>query len=130
MKKLRTSRRQFLQLAAGAGVATTALDGLTKTAATPTGATPTGAAPTAAASPTAPAGVGPVIGDDRIHIEFDPEMRMRVSGAAKAALTDWSAAESLQLGPDSCLNRFQLKSQSRQDMQGPLGRAPDCNSWA
>ena len=102
MKKLRTSRRRFLQLAAGAGVATTAFDVMAKA--------------------TAATRVAPVIGDDRIYIEFDPAMRMRVSGASKATLTGWSAAESLEVGPDSRLDRFELKSQSRQDMEGPLGK--------
>ena len=107
MKKLRTSRRHFLQLAAGAGVATTGFDLLAKPTATATG--------TAAAA-------APVIGDDRIYIEFDPEMRMRVSGAAKVALTGWSAADGLEVGPDTRLDRFQLKSQTRQELQGPLGK--------
>lgn len=103
MKKLRTSRRQFLQLAAGAGVATTAFDVMARTAATSVG-------------------VAPVIGDDHIYLEFDPAMRLRVSGAAKAALTGWSAAEAVELGPDTRLDRFLLKDQSRQAMEGPLGK--------
>jgi alpha-galactosidase len=104
VKKLRTSRRHFLQLAAaGAGVATTGFDLMAQTTAT------AGA-------------VAPAIGDERISIEFDSDMRMRVSGAAQAALTGWSAAESLDVGPGSRLDRFQLRSQSRQEMEGPLGQ--------
>ncbi|MBS0422732.1 MAG: alpha-galactosidase [Proteobacteria bacterium] len=103
MKKLPTSRRQFLQLAAGAGVASTGFNLMAKETAT------AGAA-------------APVIGDQRIHLEFDSEMRLRVSGAAQAALTGWSAAERLDLGPDSRLERFQLRSQSLEDMEGPLGK--------
>ena len=111
MKKLRTSRRQFLQLAAGAGVATTAFDLVAKTAAVP---------------------AQPNLGDSRIFLEFDPQMRLRVSGGAAppapgaaapgSTLTSWSATESLEIGPDSHLDGFRLNTQTRQDLRGPLGK--------
>jgi alpha-galactosidase len=89
VKKLRTSRRRFLKLAAGASVATTAFDLVL-----------------AADSPPA------TLGDGRISIEVDPQMRMRVSG------TSWSTPDSL----DSRPNSFVLKSHAKQEIKGPLGK--------
>jgi alpha-galactosidase len=105
VKRLRTSRRRFLQLAAGAGVASSsiflgnraqALDARGTDAAT--------------------------IGDGRILIEFDPQMRSRVwhlppvagrnrvGGRDRAiALTDWAAAEVLTLGDGSAVSQFALR---------------------
>lgn len=99
MKKLRTSRRRFLKLAAGASVATSTFD-------------------LVLAADSSPA----VLGDGRISIEVDPGMRMRVSGGSGSPLTSWSAPDSLEVGPDERLNRFVLKSHSKQEMTGPLGK--------
>src|SRR5690242_11035837 len=98
MKKLRTSRRRFLKLAAGASVATTA-------------AFRVGAAP-------ADARGGTSVGDDRILIEFDSEMRMRLS-SQRTALTQWSSPDALEIQRNSRLERFALKEQSKQDIQEP-----------
>jgi alpha-galactosidase len=100
VKKLPTSRRRFLQLAAGAGVATSAFDLVL-----------------AADSPPAR------LGDGRISIEVDSQMRMRVSAAgasqpAQAPMTSWSAPDSLDSGLDS----FVRKAQGKQDIKGPLGK--------
>ena len=92
MKKLQTSRRRFLKLAAaGASVAGATFD------------------LTLAADASSPA----TLGDGRISIEVDPQMRLRVSG-----LTSWSVPDNLNSEPTSWV----LKSQSKQDMKGPLGK--------
>jgi alpha-galactosidase len=94
VKKLRTSRRRFLKLAAGASVATAPFD----------------LAPfdlvLAADAPPA------TLGNGRISIEVDAQMRMRVSG------TSWSVPDSL----DSRPNSFVLKSHAKQQIKGPLGK--------
>jgi len=92
VKKLHTSRRRFLKLAAaGASVAGATFD------------------LTLAADASSPA----TLGDGRISIEVDPQMRLRVSG-----LTSWSVPDNLNSEPTSWV----LKSQSKQDMKGPLGK--------
>ena len=113
MKKLRTSRRRFLQIAAGAtagaSVATRAL-ALSKTL------SPEGEK------------VAASLGDSRILIEFDPQMRSRlwhVEAAptpAKIALTRWAASDSVLLEKSPRLDLFELREQSKQDIDGPLGR--------
>ena len=97
MKKLRTSRRRFLKLAAGASVATTALDF---------------AGATLAASKAADKGP-PMVGDNLISLEFDPQMRLRVSGGAAAltpgaaapqvALTSWSIPDAVDIAEGASL---------------------------
>jgi alpha-galactosidase len=134
VKKLRTSRRRFLKLAAGAGVATTALDF---------------AGVTLAASKAADKGP-PIVGDGLITLEFDPQMRLRVSGGAaaltpgaaapQAALTSWSTPDAVEVGSgpridsDAHVDRaaradastridsFDLSSHSKQDFDGPFGK--------
>jgi len=88
VKKLRTSRRRFLKLAAGASVATTAFE--------------LGGRAVAAES-------APTLSDQRISIEFDPQMRLRI-----APLTNWSA-------PDP-LGDFVLKSHSKHAINAQLGK--------
>src|ERR1700761_9350224 len=85
VKKLRTSRRRFLKLAAGASVAFDL----------------TGRVLAAEAAPT--------LSDQRISLEFDPEMRLRL-----VSLTGWSATDPL--------GHFVLKSHSKQEMRGQLGK--------
>lgn len=123
MKKLRTSRRRFLKLAAGASVATTALDF---------------AGATLAASKAADKGP-PIVGDSMISLEFDPQMRLRVSGGAAAltpgaaaptsaatvsqpALTSWSIPDAVELADGTRVGSFDLTSHSRQDFDGPFGK--------
>ena len=123
MKKLRTSRRRFLKLAAGASVATTALDF---------------AGATLAASKAADKGP-PIVGDSLISLEFDPQMRLRVSGGAAAltpgasaptsaatvsqpALTSWSIPDAVELADGTRVDSFDLTSHSRQDFDGPFGK--------
>ena len=92
MKKLQTSRRRFLKLAAaGASVASATFD------------------LSLAADASSPA----TLGDGRISIEVAPQMRMRIS-----SLTSWSVPDNL--GPEPA--NWVLKSQSKQDMKGPLGK--------
>jgi alpha-galactosidase len=91
VKKLPTSRRRFLKLAAaGASVAGATFD-------------------LALGADSSPA----TLADGRISIEVDSQMRMRVS-----ALTDWSVPDNLGAGP----TRWILKSASKQDLHGPLGK--------
>ena len=134
MKKLRTSRRRFLKLAAGASVATTALDF---------------AGATLAASKAADKGP-PIVGDSLISLEFDPQMRLRVSGGAaaltpgaaapQAALTSWSTPDAVEVGGGAPVDNgthldgetrvdggtrvdsFDLTSHSKQDFDGPFGK--------
>jgi alpha-galactosidase len=116
VKKLRTSRRRFLKLAAGASVATTALD---------FAAAPLAAAKAAENSP-------PVVADSLISLEFDPRMRLRVSGGAaaltpgaaapQAALTTWSAPDAVEVGESTRVNDFELASHSKQEFEGPYGK--------
>jgi len=146
VKKPRTSRRRFLKLAAGASVATTAL-GLNEQALgrTADSANGTAGAPSAADGATAAgtATTAASLGDDRILIEFDSQMRTRVSAghaagrastseasaseaakataSRKAALTHWSPTDSVEIKGASLLDRFALKKQSQQDIEGPLG---------
>jgi len=114
VKKLPTSRRRFLQIAAGASVATGTVflgDG------------------TRASGAQAPRDGVASLGDDRILIEFDSQMRSRVwsrtgvpGNAQKTALTRWAAAETLVIGTDTRVEQFALREQTRQPVDGPLGR--------
>ncbi|MGH8140567.1 MAG: glycoside hydrolase family 36 protein [Steroidobacteraceae bacterium] len=114
MKKSRTSRRRFLQLAAGASVASSSvLGGASARALVATGANE--------------AGVAAFLADDRIRIEFDPKMRLRIwhlNGAQGLGieLTNWAACESLALGNGSQVDHFALHAQSKHAVDGPLGR--------
>jgi alpha-galactosidase len=103
VKKLPTSRRQFLQFAAGAGVASGSVL-LSAPARALVGR-----------GPGEPA-VAAVLSDDRIRIEFDSEMRSRIVG-----LTRWAACDSLLLKDGSRLDRFALREQTRQGVAGPAG---------
>ncbi len=115
MKKLRTSRRRFLKFAAGASVATSTA--FLNTATRADGAEK-------------PGGVAVSLGDDRILIAFDSQMRSRVWHAhpaatakeGKIALTRWAASDTLAVGPGAPLDRFALREQSKQNIDGPLGR--------
>ena len=130
MKKPRTSRRRFLKLAAGAGVATTAFtldeQALARIAGPAGGksAASTGDAAATTGGATVPGHAPPAasLGDDRVLIEFDSQMRARVStGTRKVALTQWSPPDSVQIAGASRLDRFVLQEQSKQDIEGPLG---------
>jgi alpha-galactosidase len=113
VKKPRTSRRRFLKIAAGAGVAagTVGLGG--KSAALAAGAV--GAAPAS-------------LGDGQILIELDSRLRWKIwhlhpgGDSPKVALTRWSAPDMLVTGTDSHVDRFTLTDQSREDIDGALGR--------
>jgi alpha-galactosidase len=120
VKKPRTSRRRFLKIAAGAGVAAGTV-GLS-------GRSPAGVAQAAGATAAATA-----LGDSLILLEFDRRMRLKVwqvrSGAdsQKVALTRWAAPDRLVTGADShvdqvAIDQFTLADQSREDIDGPLGR--------
>jgi alpha-galactosidase len=102
VKQHRTSRRRFLQWAAGAGVAS--------------GSTLLGL-PAQAALPRAPsAGPAAALSDRCLQIEFDAAMRSRISH-----LTAWAAADSLELKDGRRVDQFALREQSRQRLEGPFG---------
>ena len=113
MKKPPTGRRRFLKIAAGASVASSGIFRASGTFALATQAT---------------GGVAAALGDDRILIEFDPELRSRVwhkspaGGGGNIALTRWAPAETLVIGPDERLDRFALRDQAKQSVDGPLGQ--------
>ena len=113
MKKPRTSRRRFLKIAAGASVAASTL-GLTGRH--------------LARAAQAAQGAVATVGDGQILLEFDPQMRARVcnmqagTGSQKVALTRWAAPDVLVVGTDSHLDRFTLHDQSKEAINGPLGR--------
>jgi alpha-galactosidase len=111
VKKLRTSRRRFLKLAAVTSVATSAIGLTTRHA---------------LAAPDSQKGAAATLGDTRILIEFDSQMRTRVThvaaGGRKVLLTHWAASDSLTIGTASRLDRFAMREHSKQDIDGPLGR--------
>ena len=113
MKKIRTSRRRFLQFAAGASVASG-----TVLIADPARALVAGPPRDTAAA---------ILGDDRILIEFDSKMRWRLShlqGAGdggKVALTEWAASDGLVLANGSSIEQFALREHSKQHVDGPFG---------
>lgn len=108
----RTTRRRFLQLAAGAGVASrTAL------------AT---AAPLRVSADEGLAAAS--LGDARLLLEFDSTLRLRVShrragkdAHAATVLTPWSAGDSLLLAADHRIDHFTLTEQSSDAIEGPHG---------
>jgi alpha-galactosidase len=113
VKKPRTSRRRFLKIAAGAGVAASTLGLTGRPVARAAGATE---------------GPAVALGDSEILLEFDSQMRTRVwnrqagAGSRKVALTQWAAPEVLVVGTNTRLDQFALHDQSKQDVSGPLGR--------
>lgn len=138
MKKPRTSRRRFLKIAAGAGVAAGTL-GLTGRQVARAdqgvqGAAAVKAAHGAAANTgqevAAKAGEGDAaaLGDSQILLEFDAQMRARVwnmhagAGGRKVALTHWAEPDALVIGTNTRIHRFELHDHSKEDMTGPLGR--------
>ena len=114
VKKLRASRRRFLQFAAGASVASGT--GLLSAPAR---------ADIAAAAPESSAAA--FLGDDRILIGFDSNMRSRIwhlraaGDVRKTALTDWAVSEILLLKDRSHLLDFALVEQSKEAIDGPFG---------
>ncbi len=111
MKQPHTGRRRFLKLAAGASVATTAVSLNKQLLARD--ADPANVAAATAAGTAVPVAS---LADDRIRIEFDSHMRIRVS-----ALTQWSPPDAVEIQRGSRLDRFALQEQSKQDIEGPLG---------
>ncbi|MDB6102140.1 MAG: alpha-galactosidase [Gammaproteobacteria bacterium] len=112
--KVDTSRRGFLKLA---GVSVVAGAGLT-THGRAVGTLPPRDAMAAAS-----------LGDNRILIEFDSQTRSRIwhlpAGAnqgPKVALTQWATTESLTLADGTRIDQFALRDQTKQDVDGPLGR--------
>ncbi len=108
-----TTRRRFLQLAAGASVASRAA---LASATARTLATKAGEASVAS------------VGDANLLLEFDGEMRLRLwhlSGATpaarKASLTPWVASDSLLLGDRRRINRFVLEHHSTDAIDGVHG---------
>jgi alpha-galactosidase len=112
VKKIRTSRRRFLQFAAGASVACSNISLIPPARALVARSTADAAAA--------------ILGDQRILIEFDSQMRSRLShpragDGHKVALTRWAASDSLMLANGSRLDQFALRDQSKQHIDGPFG---------
>jgi alpha-galactosidase len=147
VKKLRTSRRRFLKLAAvttGVATGTVALGGRALAARDAAGQSASSVA---------------ALGDRRIAIEFDGQMRTRIwdtragdahaahptsasaaesaraSGSAPAVirtaatagidaapLTRWSASDALVIANGAPVDHFELRDHAKQDITGPLGR--------
>ena len=111
MKKNRTSRRRFLQFAAGATVASSGVLGV-------------GAARAIVPHDSVAAAQ---LSDSRILIEFDSQMRTRISHqpaagtGRKVILTRWAASESLLLTDGTRLDRLCLARQSKESIDAPLG---------
>ena len=103
---IRTNRRRFLQLAAGASVASPVL--LTG----PSGA----AVPRAATEAQAPV----VLGDGVLAIEFDGRMRSRM-WRGKSAVSDWAVSEYLVAESGQPINAFTLREHATQPISGPHG---------
>jgi alpha-galactosidase len=102
VKKLSTSRRRFLQLAAGTGLASGSLFA------------------NASANASSDPRVAATAGDGRLLIEFDSKMRTRL-WHQKTALTHWSASDSLLLKDGSRLEDFVMQRHTTQRIDGPLG---------
>jgi alpha-galactosidase len=117
VKKTSTSRRRFLQFAAGAGVASGGSLLAGRASALVTSAAPGEAPGTAAAAAR----------DSRLLIEFDTSMRARLSQLPGAGhgetlvLTPWAACDSLLLANGARVDQFALREQSTQPIDGPSG---------
>ena len=103
------SRRRFLQLVAGTGVASHALAGMDSQAASAVATT-----------------LGASIGDDALRLEFDSHMRSRAwhvqgSGKPSIALTAWAETEYLLLADGSRVEHFQLRHQEREPVRDQHG---------
>lgn len=103
------SRRRFLQLVAGTGVASHALAGMDSQAASAVATT-----------------LGASIGDDALRLEFDSHMRSRAwhvqgSGKPSIALTEWAETEYPLLADGSRVGHFQLRHQEREPVRDQHG---------
>ncbi len=103
------SRRRFLQLFAGTGVASHALAGMDSQAASAVATT-----------------LGASIGDDALRLEFDSHMRSRAwhvqgSGKPSIALTEWAETEYPLLADGSRVGHFQLRHQEREPVRDQHG---------
>ncbi|MFI4878464.1 MAG: hypothetical protein ACHP9U_06450, partial [Steroidobacterales bacterium] len=102
-----TSRRRFLGLVAGAGMAPYAF----------------GSAE-AAAPARNPSRSAAVIGDGVLYLEFDSRLRARIShvrGEKRVPLTPWSASESLSVAGQGRIEAFALEKVERENLEGPQG---------
>ena len=115
MKKNRTSRRRFLQLAAGAGVTSGSV-------------LLTGRARAMDSRGADHAVHRASLSDDQLVIEFDASLRSRLwhrqgrdSENRKVALSPWAAADSLVLGGGERIDEFALREQLTQAVQGRHG---------
>jgi alpha-galactosidase len=107
----RTTRRRFLQLVAGSGLASRAALGADTRGPTPS---PDAAVPAAS------------IADTMLRLEFDSGMRTRAWHLRHArepplALTAWAVTESLLLADGGSLTEFALEHAERQTLDGPHG---------
>jgi alpha-galactosidase len=108
-----TTRRRFLLLAAGTGVASRAALGATGSAVSPEGDQP---------------GAPVSLGDSKLLLEFDRAMRSRAwhvrseaGGQSRRPLTAWAATECLLLSDGTHVQRFGLQHAERESFGGPHG---------
>ncbi len=125
MSRIPTSRREFLQLVAGAALAGQA-SAAVASAASATPAAQAAAAGSAAARATTMQGSSPSIGDGALRVAFDASLRsclQRVGSAPShpLALTDWAATEWLLLADGSRMDRFALQEAATRPIDGPHG---------
>jgi len=103
VSRARSSRRRFLKLVAGAGVASRVLG--TRSLA-------------AAAALGSDTGSTAEIADSALHLEFDSALRLRASrvaaGGLPAALTDWAASDALVLADGSRVEQFERQHGARE----------------
>jgi alpha-galactosidase len=110
----RTSRRSFLQIAAGASVASGSVF-------------LTGRANALVFDGHGDFTAAAMLADHRILIEFDPKMRSRIShraaknDARDTVLTRWAASEILMLANGTRVDQFALREHGTQEFDGPLG---------
>ncbi|MBS0365856.1 MAG: alpha-galactosidase [Proteobacteria bacterium] len=109
-----TTRRQFLQLAAGAGMAPGALGGLALAATE--GGNPDPAPGTAAPHELA---------DAVLQLRFDQQLRSRLAhwrGGTAYPLTPWMASEWLELEGGARITLFSVDRDQHEPLEGPRGR--------
>ena len=115
MTRIPTTRRQFLQLAAGTGLASR----VALAAARPAGSTPSSVAADGAARA--------AISDESLRLEFDSAMRSRAwhlrpdAPHTQLALSAWSGTDYLVLTGGARLVEFALEHEDRAPVRGPEG---------
>ena len=126
MSSATTSRRRFLQLAAGTGIASRTLAAATLAPAEAAAGTVTASADATHAVPA----VAAAIADGALRLEFDRTLRSRAWHVPQGqeqpgiALTGWAVTEYLLLADGGVADLFTLQHQERAPVDGREGRRP------